>query len=143
MELIIPDTDLNAIRQAVTEAEKKMSAELRVLIEETCKGDLLDRAAFAFHKLNMHQTAQSNGVLIYVSVNDHRCAIIGDSGIHQRVEPDFWKTIVDEMIVFFSAGQLKEGILHAINRVSLRLAEHFPPDKNDRNELPDEVVTQL
>ncbi len=139
----LPSTDLAAIRQAITEAEKKTSAEIRVVIEEKCKGEVLDRAAFAFRKLKMHKTAQRNGVLVYVSVKDHQCAVIGDSGINSLVEKDYWKTLLDEMIVFFSAGQLKEGIIHAVNRVTSELSSHFPLRKGDINELPDEVITRL
>ncbi len=139
----LPSTDLAAIRQAITEAEKKTSAEIRVVIEEKCKGEVLDRAAFAFRKLKMHKTAQRNGVLVYVSVKDHQCAVIGDSGINSLVEKDYWKTLLEEMIVFFSAGQLKEGIIHAVNRVTSELSSHFPLRKGDINELPDEVITRL
>lgn len=139
----IPASDLTAMRQAITEAEKKTSAEIRVIIEETCNVAVLDRAAFAFAKLKMHETNQRNGILIYVSISDHQCAVIGDAGINRLVENQFWKAVLDEMIVFFSAGQLKEGIIYAINRASIKLTEHFPRSKNDRNELPDEVVTKL
>ncbi len=139
----IPSADLAAIRQAIAEAEKKTFAEIRVVIEEKCKGDVLDRAAFAFRKLKMHETAQRNGILIYFSIHDHHCAVIGDFGINRLVEKDYWKIILDEMIVFFSAGQLKEGIIHAVNRAASKLSEHFPLGKGDINELPDEVVTKL
>lgn len=139
----IPSSELKAIRKAIAEAEKKTSAEIRVIIEEKCKGDVLDRAAFAFHKLKMNETEQHNGVLIYVSIHDRQCAVIGDSGINSLVEKDYWKTILDEMIVFFSAEQFKEGIIHSINRIALKLGEHFPYRSNDRNELPDDVVTKL
>lgn len=140
---IIPESDLKAIRLAVSEAEKKTSAEIRVIIEEKCKTVVLDRAAFAFRKLKMHETEHRNGVLIYVAIKDHQCAVIGDSGINQLVQKDFWQTIIDEMIVFFSAGQLKEGIIHALNRTAIKLGEHFPVAANDRNELPNDVITKL
>ncbi len=139
----IPSTDLSAIRREIAESEKKTSAEIRVVIEEKCKGDVLDRAAFAFRKLKMHKTAHRNGVLIYVSIYDHQCAVIGDSGINRLVEKEFWRILVDEMIVFFSAGQLKEGIIHALKRAASKLGEHFPISNNDKNELPDEVITKL
>lgn len=139
----LPSTDLSAIRQAIALAETKTSAEIRVVIEEKCKCDVLDRAAFAFRKLKMQKTEQRNGVLIYVALKDHQCAIIGDIGINRLVENEFWKTLLDEMIVFFSAGQLKEGIISAIHRASLILAEHFPRNSNDKNELPDDILTKL
>jgi uncharacterized membrane protein len=140
---IIPDSQLALIRKSITEAEKKTSAEIRVLIEEKCKGSVLDRSAYAFRKLKMHKTRFRNGTLIYVSVKDKQCAIIGDYGINRLAEKDFWKTVLDEMIVFLSAGQLTEGIIHAVQRLADKLAEHFPANNNNPNELPDEVVTKL
>lgn len=140
---IIPDSQLALIRKSITEAEKKTSAEIRVLIEEKCKGSVLDRSAYAFRKLKMHKTRYRNGTLIYVSVKDKQCAIIGDYEINRLVEKDFWKTVLDEMIVFLSAGQLTEGIIHAVQRLADKLAEHFPANNNNPNELPDEVVTKL
>ncbi|MCC6385555.1 MAG: TPM domain-containing protein [Bacteroidia bacterium] len=139
----VPDSVLNEIKESVKIAERKTSAEIRVLLESRCKGNVLDRAAFAFEKLNMHKTINRNGVLIYVSIDDHQCAIIGDSGIHQVVKDAFWNTVKNEMVVFFSAGQLKEGIIHAVNRAVEQLIIHFPIGPDDKNELPDSILLGL
>ena len=73
------------IEHAIAQAELTTSAELRVHLEDNCKEDPLDRAAYLFEKLEMHKTALRNGVLIYVAFQDRKLAILGDAGIHHHV----------------------------------------------------------
>ena len=56
------------IVNAIKTAELNTSGEVRVHVEETCDGEVLDRAAFVFSKLKMHKTALRNGVLFYMAV---------------------------------------------------------------------------
>ena len=68
------------ICQAITEAEKKTSGEIRVFIEGNCPQDNpLNRAQEVFSQLKMEATAARNGVLIYLAMRDHRLAIFGGS----------------------------------------------------------------
>src|SRR2546423_14135004 len=79
-----------AITDAIALAEKQSSGEIRLFIEDECKEDVLDRAAFIFKQLEMHKTALRNGVLIYLAMNSRKFAILGDAGIHSKVGEDFW-----------------------------------------------------
>ena len=110
------------------------------MVEDFCKADVLDRAAFLFHKLKMDLTKERNGVLIYVSVNDHKLAIIGDAGIHKIVKDDFWNKIKEEMAQHFRDGHIANGIIHAIHEAGKALSQHFPCQQNDSDELSDEIV---
>jgi uncharacterized membrane protein len=67
---------------AIKEAEKETSGEIRLHVESTCDGEVLDRAAWVFKKLGMEKTAERNGVLFYLAVQDRKFAIIGDAGIN-------------------------------------------------------------
>jgi uncharacterized membrane protein len=138
-EKIITPAKREEIGAAIKKAEKVTSGEIRIVIEDTCKGDVLDRAAHLFRKLKMHETKERNGVLIYVSVDDHKFAIIGDAGIHKIVRDDFWNKIKEEMAQHFRQGQLAEGIIHAIHEAGKALSHHFPCQKDDRDELSDEI----
>jgi uncharacterized membrane protein len=80
------------ILAAVREAEGETSGEIRVHIETSFKGDVLDRAAWIFGKLGMQKTALRNGVLFYLAVEDRKFAIIGDGGIHAKVPEGFRRT---------------------------------------------------
>jgi uncharacterized membrane protein len=101
---------------------------------------VLDRAAHLFEKLKMHETKERNGVLIYVSVVDHKFAIIGDAGIHEIVKDDFWNKIKEEMTAHFKQGNLAEGIIHAIKESGKALAAYFPCRTDDKDELSDDIV---
>ena len=69
----------NQIVEAIKTAELNTSGEVRVHIETVCKGNVLDRAAEVFAKLEMQKTALRNGVLIYIALESKSFAIIGDS----------------------------------------------------------------
>jgi len=127
------------IKQAILQAELNTSGEIRVHIENICKGDVLDRAAYIFKHLRMNKTHLRNGVLIYLSVKNRQFAIIGDKGIHQVVPENFWDQIKEDVIRDFREGKFKEGLIKAISETGSHLKKHFPYKKDDVNELPDEI----
>jgi uncharacterized membrane protein len=127
------------IKQAILNAELDTSGEIRVHIESTLSGDILDRAAFVFKKLGMDQTEQRNGVLIYLAVKNRRFAIIGDVGINRLVPENFWDDIKSSMLNHFRESRFTDGLIEAITLAGLQLKKHFPHLKEDKNELPDDV----
>ena len=127
------------ILAAVKEAEEQTSGEIRVHIETSFTGDVLDRAAWIFNKLGMQKTAERNGILFYLAVDNRRFAVIGDSGIHAKVPEGFWKDISNSMTGFFREGNFTEGLTQGIMTAGRQLKEHFPHRKDDINELPDEI----
>lgn len=127
------------IVEAIHEAEKNTSGEIRVHIEKKCNEDVLDHAAFMFDALNMQKTAQRNGVLIYLSTEDHQLAILGDAGINQKVSLNFWDNIKDLMIANFKQGKFTEGLTEGIKMVGEQLQQHFPYHKEDKNELSNDI----
>ncbi len=125
--------------QAIREAEKNTSGEIRIHLDKICNGDPYKRAVEIFEKLKMHKTAQRNGVLFYLSIEDHKLAIIGDQGIHEKVPDGFWNEIVELMVQSFKQGQLIEGLTQGLKMTGEQLAIYFPYQKNDQNELSDEL----
>ena len=81
---------------AIKNAELDTSGEIRVHIENSCKGDVKDQAAYLFEKLEMQKTEQRNGVLFYLAIKNRKFAILGDVGINQVVPDDFWDDIRNE-----------------------------------------------
>lgn len=139
-ELFTPAQIAN-IEAAIGRAERSTSGEIRLYVEDHSEDEVLDRAAFLFHKLNMDRTAQRNGVLIYLAVQDHRFAIIGDAGINAVVAPDFWDDIKEAMGAAFHNGDFEKGLVTAILTSGEALSQHFPHQGDaDRNELSNEVV---
>ena len=127
------------ILASVREAEKETSGEIRVHIETSFEGDVLDRAAWVFNKLGMHKTAERNGVLFYLAVDNRKFAIIGDAGINSKVPSGFWNEISDLLIKRFRENKFTEGLSEGIILTGKQLKTHFPCRKDDVNELSDEI----
>ena len=127
------------ILASVREAERATSGEIRVHIETSCAGDVLDRAAWIFKKLGMHKTVERNGVLFYLAVNDKKFAIIGDAGINVNVPAGFWDGISELLTKNFKESRFTEGLSEGIMLAGKQLKTHFPYSKDDVNELSDEI----
>lgn len=132
-------SDQEKIVQAIKEAELNTSGEVRVHIDKTCKEDVLDRAAYWFAKLDMHKTEQRNGVLFYLATSDRKFAIIGDAGINAKVPANFWDETKEIMLSHFKEGHFTEGLSEGIKMSGHQLKTHFPYQKDDVNELSDEI----
>ncbi len=132
-------TQREEILLAIRNAELDTSGEIRVHIENKCTGDVLDRAAYLFDKLKMQRTKLRNGVMIYLSLENRKFAIIGDSGINAVVPDNFWDDIKTQLIKHFRTANYTEGLTEAIRRTGEQLKKHFPFQRDDVNELADEI----
>lgn len=136
----IDTIDQAAIAQAIGQAEAKTSAEIRIFVSRKKPHDAIAAAGREFVRLGMTATKLRNGVLIYLAPEVRKFAVIGDQGIHQRVGDAHWRQIVAEMTAHFGRGDFTAGIVHAIAAAGASLAEHFPRQSDDVNELPDQVA---
>ncbi len=127
------------IVQAIAEAEKNTSGEIRVHLEEHSDKEPLVRAQEVFFALKMQETKARNGVLIYIGVHDKHLAIIGDEGINKVVENDFWDCTKDIIISNFKERQFKKGLVEGVLRAGEQLKKHFPYQSDDTNELSNEI----
>jgi uncharacterized membrane protein len=124
---------------AIAEAEKNTSGEIRLHLENYCLGNALKRATKMFQRIGMQQTAQHNGVLFYLAVKSRKLAIVGDSGIHENVQQIFWDELKTNMLKQFAENRYKEGLISGILATGEKLKEHYPYQKDDKNELSDEI----
>ena len=124
---------------AIVEAEKNTSGEIRVHIEEHTEKSPLERAQEVFFELKMDETQDRNGVLFYICVSDKKFAILGDKGINEAVESDFWDCTKDTVIANFKEGNFKKGLVEGILRAGERLKKYFPYQSDDTNELSNEI----
>lgn len=137
---IFTEQDQELIANAISEAEKATSGEIRIAIDKHCSGEAFERATSYFFKLGMDKTAKHNGVLIYLAYEDHKFAIIGDSGINKVVPPDFWETTQTAMKAHFAGGNIVQGIIAGIVLAGEKLALFFPFEGGDINELPNDII---
>ena len=137
-DFLTADEELEIVN-AIVEAEKNTSGEIRVHIEPMSKKDHFERAQEVFHYLKMDNTKEENGVLIYIAVHDKKFVIYGDKGINRVVPDNFWdntKTILEN---HFKKGNFKQGIIEGILMAGKELETHFPWQHNNPNELSNEV----
>ncbi len=120
-------------------AELDTSGEIRVHIENQCSGDVMERAAFVFNRLDMHKTEKRNGILFYLAIHHRKFAIIGDQGINAVVPENYWDRIKANMVEKFAEGDFCNGLTDAILDTGVQLKKHFPYQSNDINELSDEI----
>ena len=127
------------IVQAILDAEKNTSGEIRVHIEAHTRNNHFNRAKEVFHLLKMDNTKEENGVIIYVAVNDKKFSIYGDRGIDKVVPEYFWDTTRDTIESHFKHGRFKQGLIDGILKAGKELEEHFPWNHGDVNELSNEI----
>lgn len=127
------------IVEAIGKAEKNTSGEIRVHIEKQTSIATIERAVEVFHQLQMEQTQDRNGVIIYVAVKSKQFAIYGDKGINEKVPSDFWDTTKDTIISHFKNGNFKQGLIDGILKAGEQLQKYFPYAEGDTDELSNEI----
>lgn len=135
------EAEQQQIVQAIRDAERMSSGEIRVYVESRCAYvDAMDRAKEIFHRLQMYNTRERNGVLLYIAMKDRQFAILGDEGIHQKVGNDFWKMQIMELKQAFRKNAFVEGIAKCVKEIGASLQNYFPYQSDDDDELPDDIV---
>lgn len=99
-----------------------------------------DNALKQFLARNVHLTTDRTGVLIFVSLAERYAEIVADAGIDAKVPQDMWDSIVAGLIDDAKGGRLADGFVTAITAVGALLAEHFPVQPDDVNELDDHLA---
>ena len=141
-----PRSTIKAIEQGIARSETQHSGEVRFAAEAALDPPALwrdqsarERAIEVFSLLRLWDTAERNGVLIYLLLADRDIEIVADRGLH-RVEPGEWEAICRQMEAALKQGQHGAAVVSGIEAVSRLLARHFPRRAGDRNELPDRPV---
>jgi uncharacterized membrane protein len=127
------------IVHAIEEAEKQTSGEVRVYVENSCKGEILDRAAYLFKLLDMFNTKERNGVLFYMSIARQQFAVLGDAGIHSKVPEGFWDSVRDVVQEHFNKEDFTGGLSKGIKMAGEKLKAFFPRQHDDTNELSNTI----
>jgi putative membrane protein len=98
------------------------------------------RALALFRASAEHRTMAATGVLLYLSLDEHRAELIADAGIHDRVSPDVWGHAMAALIAAVKDGRPGDGMAAAVEEIGVVLAEHFPHSGSNPNELPDRLI---
>ena len=98
------------------------------------------RAVTSFKIGAERRTHGRTGVLIYLSLAEHRAEIVADEAIAAKVSPEVWGAAMATLVSEIRAGRPAAGLVGAIEQVGAVLAEHFPRAEDDINELPDRLI---
>lgn len=86
------------------------------------------------------RTRGKTGVLIYLSMREHRAEIVADESIAAKVPAEVWGEAMADMLREIRAGRIAEGMAVGVRDVGFVLAQHFPRGSDDENELPDRLI---
>jgi putative membrane protein len=103
-------------------------------------GRVRARAVDLFKVGTEAKTLGRTGVLLYVSLKEHRADIVADEAIAAKVAPDVWGDAMAALIERIRAGQPGEGMAEAVRQMGVVLAQHFPKGDDNPNELPDRLI---
>ena len=136
---------VRAIERAIKDSERRHRGEIRFALEGPLhvthlRDSARQRARQVFALLDVWDTEEKTGVLIYVQLVDRAIEIVADRGIAKRVPQAEWDAICRAMERAFRAHRYEQGALEAIGTVTAILARHFPPGAANPNELPDKPV---
>lgn len=139
------DDDFLLISDKVKEMEKNTSGEIRVSmrsngINENAKPDIRKLAEEEFYRLNMHNTRDKTGILIYLNLHLKQFYILADAGINEKVEQNTWNEIGKSIQDAFVNGKYVNGVIEGLEKVGKILALHFPIKADDTDEISNQVV---
>jgi putative membrane protein len=95
-----------------------------------------------FYALGLQNTVGRTGVLLFVSLLERRVIVMGDEGIDSKVKPEDWGAVRDSVLDGVKAGELQAGLQVAVERIGKVLAEHFPVEGDNPNELDNHVIVR-
>jgi putative membrane protein len=98
------------------------------------------RAIMLFQVGTERRTVTRTGVLVYLSLAEHRAEIVADKSIQSKIGGEEWGEAMLSLVEGVRAGRPGEGIAAAIGRIGDVLATHFPYTGTDPNELPDRLI---
>ncbi|MBB4640357.1 TPM domain-containing protein [Rhizorhapis suberifaciens] len=111
------------------------------LTPKRTKARRVRRKAIAFFKVGAERrTIGRTGILIYLSLDEHRAEIVADEAIVAKVQPEVWGDAMIALIDEVRLGRPGRGMAEAVRLVGMVLAEHFPRGDTNPNELPDRLI---
>ncbi|MGB5156616.1 TPM domain-containing protein [Desulfobacterium sp. N47] len=105
-------------------------------IEETVR----KRALMAFYEKGLYKTRDETGILIFISLLEHRVWILGDRGINAKIDPEFWGNIAAKLSEGIKKKEHGKATCDAIEECGKELSRYFLIKQDDTNELSNEVM---
>lgn len=103
--------------------------------------EVQEAALISFFKEELYRTRDETGILVFVSVFEHRVWVLADRGINAKVDQGQWDGIVAHIVAGIKSGQQADAICEAVKEMGGILAEHFPVREDDVNELDNLIIS--
>ena len=114
---------------------QRMSSSLKDQIEMTER-----RAQLEFYNNRLKETHSATGILIFMSLLERQVVVLADRSISEKMPEDTWDEVVKDIISGIKSKTVTSGLITGLKRCGEILAEHFPIEPNDKNELPNHLV---
>jgi len=98
-----------------------------------------ERSIRYFMESGVYNTKDRTGILIFISIMEHRVELLADSGINEKIPKEKWQNIVDNILAGIKQKQIAKHLIESIDECGDLLAEHFPIKDDDKNELTDDI----
>ena len=140
MNSFLTDQEMASLVEAIQTAEDHSTGEIRIHIDSNTEGNNAEIAFEVFKRLCKDKTAEKNGVLFHINFEQQYLTIIGDEGIHEKVEEHFWNRLHDQITSEFSKKNYHDSLKNAVLETGFELKKHFPITGENPNELPNEIT---
>jgi len=136
---------MDRLEARVGAAERGHSGEIRLCIEAALpwapawRGvTARARAVALFSELRVWDTAQNNGVLIYLLLAERAIEIVADRGLSAALSEADWQAVLQPLQAALAAGEFERGLGEAVDAVAAQLRARFAlgADARDVDELP-------
>lgn len=119
----------------------KLTFVQRLLVSERDRIEQVkQRAELEFYRLGITETEGATGILIFVSLLEHRIEVLADKKISDLLPPVTWDRVVEQVLTGIRGGDLAKGLCDAIGTCGTILADKFPVSPADKNELKDKII---
>ncbi|NQS71185.1 MAG: hypothetical protein HQQ73_03340 [Desulfobulbaceae bacterium] len=107
---------------------------------EQAASEVEREAVLSFYSEKLHHTRQATGVLLFLSVLERRVWILADSGISAVLPSSTWQDLVQELTSGIRRREQGEATCRVVERIGGLLAQSFPPEAENNNELVDLII---
>jgi putative membrane protein len=104
--------------------------------------EVREAAITSFFKEGLYRTREETGILIFISVFEHKVWVLADRGINAKVPQESWNEIVDHIVQGIKKRRHADAICEAVDAAGRLLAEHFPVRPDDTDELQNLIVEE-
>lgn len=140
------DAAMQALENALAEAERGHGGEIRLLIERSLplglawRQSVRERAEDFFAHLRVWDTAARSGVLVYVNLAERRLEIVADRGIAAVVPEARWQALCDGALPEMRDGHHVKALATLLNDIGAEMRAHYgEPADPQGDELPNRV----